>query len=233
LLRVWDARPWTEDAAVEREALGLLTFLFGRPLCRADVIAYLSNSPTITAGARQLALALVGRYREESEPERYEKAAWVIVQQPYLNVYQYHFALRQAETACRLAPNQCTYLVTLGAAQYRAGQYRQARASLAQADLLYWTTPVSLAFLAPLFPQGLVALWQAKPLSQAVPTKLAFLVMTHHQLGQEVLAQAAFARLREIAQNPEWPVSAEVQVLVREAEALLKTAPPTNKRHGS
>jgi WD40 repeat protein len=60
--KLWDARPWTPDAAIEREALGLLDFLFAKPLPKADVIAYLRNAPTIRPQARQLALSLADRY---------------------------------------------------------------------------------------------------------------------------------------------------------------------------
>jgi WD40 repeat protein len=56
-VRVWDARPWDPEAAAEREALGLLDFLFTKPLRKADVSEFLRTSPTITAGARQLARA--------------------------------------------------------------------------------------------------------------------------------------------------------------------------------
>src|SRR5262249_41683796 len=72
-VRIWDARPWSPEAAfeaaIEREALGLLDFLFARPLCQADVIAYLQTAPTIRPPARQRALSLVDRYHEETDPE--------------------------------------------------------------------------------------------------------------------------------------------------------------------
>src|SRR5262249_21350216 len=60
--RLWDARPWTPEAAIEREALGLLDSLFAKPLRKADVIDYLKNEPTIRPQARQLALPLVDGY---------------------------------------------------------------------------------------------------------------------------------------------------------------------------
>jgi hypothetical protein len=64
--------------------------------------------------------------------ERYRRANWAIVKQPYLNAFQYRFALMQAETSCRLAPEQVKYQATLGMAQYRAGQLEQAQATLAR-----------------------------------------------------------------------------------------------------
>src|SRR5262249_39338031 len=130
-------------------------------------------------------------------------------------------ALRQAETARRLAPDQNKYLTTLGAAQYRASQYAQAQATLAQADLQHRAALASLALLAQQWPQALVTLWQAQPLHEAIPANLAFLAMTQHQLGQHESARAALARLREIADRPEWAKDQEVQSFLREAETLV------------
>jgi hypothetical protein len=107
-VRLWDARPGTPKASQDREALGLLDFLFAKPLCKSDVLAYLRSSPTLRPQAREKALALINRYREEQGSERYHQAAWTIIRQPYLNAFQYRFALRQAETARRLAPEQST-----------------------------------------------------------------------------------------------------------------------------
>jgi hypothetical protein len=114
-------------------------------------------------------------------------------------------------------------------ARYRVGQYRQARAALAQADLLHRAASSRPAFLAWQLPQGLVTLWQAQPLCEVVPANLAFLAMTHHQLGQRELAQAALARLREIAEKPELLMNADARVLVHEAETVLEAAPATKK----
>src|SRR5207247_11377311 len=118
--------------------------------------------------------------------------------------FQYRFALHQAETACRLFPGQSLYRTTLGMAQYRAGQSREAVATLAQADLLHRATPAGLAFLAGQLPQALVTLGQAQPLRQAVPADLAFLAMAHHQLGDTDRATALFDRLRQILKATLW-----------------------------
>jgi WD40 repeat protein/tRNA A-37 threonylcarbamoyl transferase component Bud32 len=173
IVKIWDGRPWSSEATWEIEALGLLNLLFSKPLAEADVLDYLRTSPTITAPARQLALSLVDRFSEETNPERYHRASWAIVRQPYLNAFPYHFALRQAEAACRLVPNQANYLTTLGAAQYRAGQYPHARATLEKANRLYHAAPAGLTLLASHLPHALVALWQVRPLRPAFPANLA------------------------------------------------------------
>ena len=108
---------------MEREALGLLEYLFARPLCQADVLEYVRTAPALRPPARQLALTLVERYREETDPERFHRSSWAVVRQPYLNAFQYRFALRQAETARRLAADPGKYMTALGAAHYRTGDY--------------------------------------------------------------------------------------------------------------
>jgi hypothetical protein len=191
-LKVWDARPWTPDAAIEREALGLLDSLFAKPLRKADVIDYLRNAPTIRPRARDLALSLVDGYHEETNPETYHKASWALVRQPYLNAFQYRFALLQAEHACRLAPDRQEYRLGLGAALYRAGHYREAIETLEKADRLKKDSPAVLAFLA----------------------------LAHHRLGQYALARADLGRLRELMKQPEQARNEEAQGFLPEVEAI-------------
>jgi hypothetical protein len=129
-LKLWDTRPWTAEVVAEREAVGLLTCLFAKPLCKADVLDYLRTSGTISPQAREKALALVGRYQEERNPERYYQASRALLRQPNLNRVQYHFALRQAQTACQREPQDARYQAALAVAQYRAGQHQDAAATL-------------------------------------------------------------------------------------------------------
>ena len=130
----------------------------------------------------------------ESDPERFHRAGWAAARQPYLNAFQYRFALRQAEAACRLAPEQSKYRTTLGVAQYRVGQYQQALATLTQAG----------------------------PPNPGVPADLAFLAMAQHQLAQKEQARATLARLRETMKEPRWAKEEEARAFLREAEALLE-----------
>ncbi len=195
-VKVWDARPLTPDTPAEHEALGILDFLFAKPLSKTDALEYVRNSPTLRPQARQLALALAERYREESDPDRFHRASREVVRRPYLNAVSYHFALRQAETACRLAPQQTEYPITLGMAQYRAGQYPQALATLTQAGQHH---------------------------AKTMPAALAFLAMTQHQLGQKVQALATFARLQALLGQPGWGNDEAARGLLHEAEMALGT----------
>jgi WD40 repeat protein/serine/threonine protein kinase len=61
-LRLWDARPLTEDVMVEREALGLVEFFFGKALSKSVVLKSLQSNPTISQAVRQKAFALADIY---------------------------------------------------------------------------------------------------------------------------------------------------------------------------
>ena len=180
-LMLWDARPWTPEAAVEREALDLLGSLFAKPLRKSDVIDYLRNSPTIRPRARERALSLVDRYHEEKNPETYRQASWALVRRPYLNSIQYRFGLLQAQHASRLAFDRKDYRIGLGAALYRAGRSHEAIEVLEKLD-----SP-----------------------DDSSPAVLALLAMAHHQLGHEEQAQADLARLRALLKQPSWTHDAE------------------------
>jgi WD40 repeat protein len=201
-VKLFDARPWTpQEGTVEREALGLLSFLFGKPLRQADVLDYLlHHSPTLRSQARQLALSLVDRYREETDPEIYHQASWTLLRQRYLNALQYGFAFQQARAAHQLAPHQAKYQAAFGTAQYRLGMYKEALATFTQVD----------------------------ERRAGIPANLALLAMTHHQLGQRAQARAALSRFQETLSKPEWTQNEELQALLREAETLMngKSAVP-------
>jgi hypothetical protein len=192
-IRVWDARPLTREVAIEREAVALLGFLFSRPLSRADAIAYLDNSAAISPQTRQKAVALAKHYREATDPATFHRASWAISRRPHLNAVQYRLALRQAETACRLAPDQGKHLTVLGVAQYRLAQYQKALATLTRADQANKGAPVNLAFTA----------------------------MTQHRLGEKESLRSTLTRLRVAMKRPEWANSNEAHTVLREAQLTI------------
>ncbi len=194
VVRIWDGRPWTADAAVEREALGMLQALFGKPLCKADIVAYLRNASSIRPEAAQKALSLSDHYDEETDPETYQQASLALVRQPFLNTIQYGFALSQAETACQRAPQDTRYRTTLGMALYRLNRY----------------------------PEALATLTEALRTNADNPADLAFLAMTQRQLAQNDQAQATLARLRETIQKPEWAKDEDASQYLREAEEVMQ-----------
>ena len=132
LVMIWDARPWTPEVAIEREAVSQLSHLFAKPLRRSDVAHYLQNSALIRPQARDLALSLLNNYQEEDDPQKYHQASRATVSKPYLNAFQYRFALMQAQAARQLAPARTEFLATLAMAQFRLGHKQQAQTTLAR-----------------------------------------------------------------------------------------------------
>jgi hypothetical protein len=223
---VWDARPLTAEVQTEREALGLVEYLLSQPLPKTHAIQRIQDNKAISKEVRSQALAFVECFPEEQDPKRFDQASRKLVRQQHLCSHWYRQALVQAEAACRLAPEQVMYRTTLGFAQYRAVQYDESLATLAQVEPLHRRELARLAFLVTQLPHALVPLWQAQPHAQAVVATLAFRAMAYHQLGQKELAQATLARLREIAESPPGAQDEEKQALLREAEALLQPTAP-------
>jgi WD40 repeat protein/serine/threonine protein kinase len=195
IVKVWDAQPLTPQLLAQREALGLVEFLFARPLRKADVLAGLRSAPAISPEVRPMALALVERYQEETDPQKYHAAAWPVVRHPYANSIMCQFALVQMSAACERAPAHAPYRLGLAVAQYRLGKFQKQR-----------------------YPEALATLTRCDPKQ---PTTLAFLAMTQHQLGQKEQARMTFARLRLLMKEPPWAANAEAEAFLREAEALL------------
>ena len=129
----------------EREARGLVETLLGKPLSRADVVAYLGETRAISDAVRQKALTLAEGAADPQDPEAFDRAAWAVARQRYLYGFIYRFALSQARAACRLDPGEGRYRTTLGAAQYRAGRYADALETLRKAGE---ESPRNLAFRA-------------------------------------------------------------------------------------
>ena len=142
-VRVWDARPQTPAAALDVEAVGLLDYYFSRPLPRTDVLAALRDDRVSGSAVRQRAVELADQFAKEADAKKYDAAAWRVVRHPWSNARVREFALTQAKAACRLDPENRNYVLTLGVAQYRLGQYAEALKTLRRSE-----GPTALAFLA-------------------------------------------------------------------------------------
>jgi WD40 repeat protein len=197
-VKVWAGR---DVGPAADDPLGMVAFLYAKPLPRKDVVEHIRTSQTVSEPVRQQALALVERFPEEQDPQRYAEAARALTRQPHLAEAWYRQALRQAEVACGLAPERADFLTTLGMAHYRVGDYRQAAETLDRAEQL-----------------------NLKTAGGAVPADLAFLALAHRRLGQGDRAAAALTRLREILKQDRWAADEEAQAFLREAEARTGAA---------
>jgi tetratricopeptide (TPR) repeat protein len=180
---------------VAHEAERQVHVLYAQPLLRPEVLEHLRADPTLSGPVRQQALALA-----ESVPEnarRLDEASRTVVRQPGAAPALYRLALRQAEAACRLIAEGSDLLTTLGMAQYRVGQYREAVATLTRADRINSVGP-----------------------DGPVPADLAFLALAQHLLGQPEQARAVLGRLQATIKGPEWASNEEARDALREAEAI-------------
>jgi WD40 repeat protein/serine/threonine protein kinase len=232
-LHLWDGRPWDNGAATqlaaEREASGLLDSLFALPLSRKDVRDYLLTIAAIRPQSRPLALDLIERYPEETDPERYYQASWAIVRQPYLNGFQYRYALCQARTACTRAsealPVSGASTVGFMGSALGQGHFLTAAAlflaNAASENGRYRTALGAVQYRTGQYQDVLTTL---KNSYKGTPESLAFLAMAQSGLGLKNQAQATLEQLRQIMKKPEWAAKGEVQAVVCEAEALLRGA---------
>jgi hypothetical protein len=209
-VKMWDGRPWTARLRVEREAVGLVDFLFDKPLLKAEVLAQIRASKTISAEVRQQALALA-----EGLPEnlvRLREATWQVVRQPGAPAERYRQALRWAEAAHRQEPDDYQCIAMLGIAQYRADQYPEALATLTRSSKLVAS---------------------GKPAGHTVCN--IFLTMTQHRLGQKDKALAELNGFRRLfSENDEWgpwwlKEKEEFRPFLREAEVLIEGKPGKSK----
>jgi hypothetical protein len=198
MIAIYDARPLTPQLRVEFEAVTLVDEFYARWLLQSDVLGALQRTTGITEEVREVALRLAKQQRD-NHPVNFNSTSWGIVREPGAAPEQYRRALRWAEAACRLQPGNGSFLNTLGVAQYRVGQYRDALTTLTQAEPL-----------------------NAKQYKGSIPADLAFLAMAHYQLGQKDQATTALSRLRERMKEPRSAADAESQAFLREAEALLQ-----------
>jgi WD40 repeat protein len=207
-VKLWEATALTPELRLQREAASLVNRLAAEPLIKEEVSTRLRRDASLSDAVRKQALAMVERYRED--PFRFQAANWAVVRQPGAEETRYRQALSQAEAAWRLASSHAPsfygprpYLNTLGAAQYRVGQYREALDSLKRAEALYSTQYKGGAY------------WN-----------LAFLAMAHYRLGEKAESQTVLARLRETMKSPQLANNKEAQALMREAATLIEKPAP-------
>src|SRR5262249_41480491 len=111
----------------------------------------------------------------------------------------YRLALRRAEAACRLWPENGAYLNTLGLAYYRLGQYRETEAALRPGEPL-----------------------NTLPFARPWPRELALRPLLQRQDGRRDEARVTMNQLRDLMKTPRWATAPVSTVMQREVEALLE-----------
>jgi len=188
---------WSTDAdPVLGEARVVTHTLFDRLLLKDDVAERLRSDPGLDAAVREHALDLIEHLRESAE--RLAKASRQVALYADCGAEEYQLALKQAEAACRLEPDNVDYRSTLGAAQYRAGLFADALETFQSSEA------------ATLDQVGV-----------AGPLRLAFRAMSLHRLDRDDEARGYLSRLRDLSYGESLEREVGVPALLREAESMV------------
>ena len=196
--KVWDASEVTAAQLLQRIASDLVASLLQTHLLKIAVIEQIRRDPKLDEPLRQLAMETTQRSTED--PNLLNDTSWLIARDPEQTRADYLRAVRYAEVACELAPDNGSFLDTRGAARYRAGRYREAIVDLDRPSARRKT------------PDG------------PLPARLAFLAMAQHQLGQKDKAHRTLAQLRNVVKAPPWNAESELNTRLPEAAALIDRA---------
>jgi WD40 repeat protein/serine/threonine protein kinase len=192
-ISLWETVNVSAETQQRRAANQLVADLFWQLGLRADVLDRLREAPPLSRTQREEALATAQAYAED--PMRLNHMAWEQVRLAGRELPDYRKALRYAEQACLLEPNDGDFLNTLGVVRYRLGDYGKALEALLRSNQIHQNQD---------------------------PIELAFLAMTQQRLGHDQEAQTYLQRLRERMKQVQSP---EAQGFLREAEALLVKPP--------
>jgi WD40 repeat protein len=193
-VKVWDVTPINKVSPIQRQALSYYRFLAETVVLKDDMIQQARRTPVLDEPVREQVLAFMKDYHENAD--RLNTVSWSGVRNSWARLGAHALALRQAEAACRKEPGNGVYLRTLGAAQYRNGQYAAALKTLTEADKRNGTR------FGP------------------SPLDLTFLAMTRFHLGQKAEAAATLGRLREAMKTS--PFDRDVEELLKEAESVVE-----------
>lgn len=200
-----DATPTTPEAMVQREAHRLVRSLYAQEVIKPAVLEKLATL-SLTEPLRAETLVRAERYCTDAPT--LNVASWAVVSRPKASEDAYRRALMQIEEAVRVAPNEATFLNTLGVAQYRAGQFQAAAENLLASDKVQSASPTG-----------------------PHPADMAFLAMAYQRIGERDKAKAQLTRLRHAMQQDPWSKDTELRGFQQEAEALFQTAGDGDKKH--
>lgn len=165
----------------------------------ADVVDAIRGNREIGDEDRQAAIRLATARGDH--PSYLNEQAWAVARFPSRGESEYLMALRKAEVACQIRPDQHSYLNTLGVAQFRAGAFEEAERTLVRCTEL-------------LRDAG----------GRPHPLDVIVLAMTHAKLGEDRKAIEGLAAAREIMADDRYRDDAECLWFLAEAEALIAPA---------
>jgi len=197
-LNVWDARPWTMQQRVARQAADVVRGAWQKDLTKDAVLQRIRTDPGLDQAIRQKAVQLVESLNGPTAAE-FNNVSWRTVRQRRSTPGSYRQALKQVQAAMALEPNNVMFRNTLGVALYRSGDYEGAVSTLTQNEIYIRT------------------------LGRESPVDSVFLAMALFRIGKIEAAQKRMEQLRTVAKQPQWASNAEFLGFLREAEGLDDT----------
>jgi eukaryotic-like serine/threonine-protein kinase len=199
-VRVWDA-DLTPEQWYGPQARDIVAERFDKLFLRQEVLESLRADPELGSEVRAAALALARDFEESPGPLKQAALKILVLTEPgQTRAEDYARALAWAEAACRLDPEAAGNLTTLGVAQYRAGRYADAAATLQRDDELN----------------------AAKYAPNGSPANVAFRAMALYRLGRHEEARQFLARLRGLKKLPTWANHPLVLPFYQEAGELIE-----------
>jgi WD40 repeat protein len=197
-VRIWDASSFSQGELDQQEARWLVKSLESQYPLKSDLIGQLRSRSELREPVRAVALAIAER-SEDSAAQVSRVAMDTILfagrpSEDYLRV------LRSVDSVTWPAEVEGWRLSLRGMALFRLGRYREARDVLDRARSLKATSP-----------------------GGPEPPDLAFLAMTHHQLGRRDEARGYMEQLRKLMTAGQWSSNAWCRLALEDAETL--TAP--------
>jgi eukaryotic-like serine/threonine-protein kinase len=184
------------QAVVHSAAARLVRELGSHNLPRSDLLGKVREATDVPESVRQEALVLANQCVEN--PELSNHASWFVVRRPGQKPAAYELASRQAKVAVDHAPEEGSYLVTYGMAQFRLGHYQSAIEALTRAGEL-----------------------TAREGFPTPPARLAFLAMSKYHLKDKAGAEATLRELKALMQQPHWDRQDEAVGFLNEAVTLV------------
>ncbi len=161
---------------VRHAAERVVRALYDGAMFQAEVLESLRTDPSLSEPVRKEAIALAESMAED--PFRLNAASWGVVRHRDGTPQAIGRAVRTAKAACRILTKSGSVWNTLGVAEYRAGSYEDAIATLTVS-----------------------AQYNAEQVGYPDPADLAFLALSHHRLGHTRQALEFLGRLRETMRN--------------------------------
>ena len=206
-IRVWDAAQGSEDARVAFRRMrnqirewNLVDSLFATLLLKSDVIESLRKDKSLTDEVRASAIEQAERRGEDAGA--LNGASWKIVARADSRPEEYKRALRWAEAACRIAPDDVAFQNTLGVARLRVGQFADSIVALMRSHE-----------------------HNSKSKDGPQPGDVAFLAMAHHALGHSREAAAFLQQLSNLLNQDRWKNDAESVAFLQEAQQRFSKKP--------